>query len=98
MKIVLTAEQWAAFGRDVMDDPQRSALQACCGNISALRDVILRVRDREGELPEDLRRDLAQKWDWCRSGHEFNEVRYPVWLTLKSLIEQSGLPWDEVQP
>ena len=95
MKITLTPEQWAAFGRDDdrHHDPKRSALQSCCGNISALRDVILRLAEHDGEFVTTSRDQLAEKWEWCRNGHEFDEVKYPTWNTLKSLIEQAGLPW-----
>lgn len=97
MKIELTRDQWAAFGRedDRHHDPNRSALQSCCGNISALRDSILAIGANGGDVSPALRERLSQTWDWCRNGHEFNEARHPSWDTLKSVITQAGLPWKD---
>ena len=97
MKITLAPDQWAAFGRDDdrHHDSERSALQSCCGNIAALRDVILRLAEHDGEFVITSRDELAQKWEWCRRGHAFDEVRHPVLNTLKSLITQAGLPWRQ---
>lgn len=93
MKINLTPEQWAAFRRDVADDPERSALQRCCGNISRLRDDILAIAETAGEVSVDQFKSLVESWGRCLRGHGFDDVRYPVWKTLRSLIEQAGLHW-----
>lgn len=92
MNIALTPEQWEAFGRDVADDPEKSVLQMCCGNISALRGVILQIQSMGGWCPPEIHRDLAEKWEWCRDSHAFDDGLYPTWKTLRSLIEQAGLP------
>ena len=94
MQIHLTREQWAAFGREDErhHDPKLSALQSCCANISALRDVILQLAEHDGEFVTTSLDDLAKKWEWCRAGHTFDDVTYPSWKTLRSLIEQAGLP------
>lgn len=93
MRIDLTPEEWTAFSREISDDPKRSALQRCCGNISALRDEILAIKAAAGEVTPDRLARLAERWKWCRSSHDFDDEAYPVWKTLRKLIEQAGMTW-----
>jgi len=94
MRIVLTPEQWAAFDHDIAWDAKRSALQSCCGNISALREAVIRIGQNGGAVTPEQYARLSQTWDWARNSHAFDENKYPVWHTLKSVIEQAGLPWE----
>lgn len=94
MRINLTPEQWDSFSRERMDDDD-SGLQKCCANISALRDVITRIQRNNGDAYGALLEDLAEKWEWCRKGHSFDDQRYPQWGNLRSLIEQAKLHWPE---
>ena len=92
MKIQLTSEQWAAFGRDRMDD-EYSPLGPCCGNISNLRDAILDISENGGEATGRMLEDLKEKWGWCRDGHVFDDERHQPYKILRSLIEQAGSEW-----
>lgn len=93
-KITLSPEQWASFDRK---NPahENGPLPPCCGNISALRDTVMSIAANDGVVTPEMARDLAQQWGWCVDGHSFDEVKFPNFTPLKSLIEQAGLAWPQ---
>ena len=87
--VVLTEQEWNALCdrtyNEETDDWRCIALPICCANVSALRDQIIILRERDGVLLNDNRKDLLQSFEWVQDGHASDEWD---WTILNKLIEQ----------
>ena len=88
-KVVLTQSEWDALCDrtydEVKEDYRCTALPVCCGNIGALRDQIIILRQRHGELLEDNKKRLLQTFAAVQGCHSPNEWD---WTILNKLMAQ----------
>ena len=89
MKIVLSDNEWdqlcdRSFD-EVTDEYRCTALPVCCGNVSALRDVIIALRKNAGELTLDIKKSLIQNFEFVKDSHDITEWD---WIVLNNLMEQ----------
>lgn len=77
MKLDLTDSEWIQLLDGQSDD---SELQACCANISALRDVFVEIvrNGRNSSLMNWTADDLKQKIKWVADGHDLTPVLQKV--------------------
>ncbi|MBI3633591.1 MAG: hypothetical protein HY226_04840 [Candidatus Vogelbacteria bacterium] len=85
-KIVLTEEEWnllcdRTFDK-AADDYRCKALPVCCANVSALRDEIICLRKRKGELLPENKAALLQNCEFVKDGHDYD------WTILDKLMGQ----------
>ncbi len=85
-KIVLTEEDWNLLCDrtfdETTDDYRCTALPVCCANVSALRDQIIILRERGGELSSEDRELLIQNCEFVKDGHDCD------WTILDKLMNQ----------
>ena len=89
MKIVLTEQEWDALCDRTFDEKKDEykcvALPVCCANISAFRDQIIILREHQGELSDDNKRDLLETFEWVKGSHGSYEWD---WATINKLMDQ----------
>ena len=89
MRIILTEEEWnqlcdRSFD-EATDEYRCTALPVCCGNVSALRDVIIALRKNGEELTVELRAELLHNFQLVKDCHDSTEWD---WTVLNKIMDQ----------
>ena len=90
IKLTLTDSEWISL---IDGNSNGSQLPVCCANVSALRDVFVRiVRNgrNNGIFVWDLD-ELKQKLKWFTDGHDIEA--FPT-IHLKQNINRNGIMWN----
>lgn len=80
----LTDEEWMSIIAR-----ERDGLPACCGNVSALRDVLISVARDDGEVSFIHRTRLAQALTWCFPSHDVPSD------AIQKVLDQVGFEMPE---